>query len=97
MKICQRPKVLIQNGQMDQHIPSEPYRRPSTAGTFMAFHIYTLQSFPFPHIPDDETTVYLYDNQLNCNCEMHEIHNFFNNELSTQFQSEGNFVNFIPF
>ena len=49
----------------------------------------TIQAFPKPHIPDDETTVYLYDNQLVCNCEMYDVHDFVNNELSTQYQLEG--------
>ena len=50
---------------------------------------FTIQAFPKPHIPDDETTVYLYDNQLICNCEMYDVHDFVNNELSTQYQLEG--------
>ena len=41
-----------------------------------------IYNFPKPDIPDDETTVYLYDNQLVCNCEMYEVHDFVNNKLS---------------
>ena len=45
----------------------------------------TIQALPKPHIRDDETTVYLYDNQLVCNCEMYEVHDFVNNELSKTY------------
>ena len=45
----------------------------------------TIQAFPKSHIPDDETTVYLDDNHLVCNCEMCEVHDFVNNELSKTY------------